>query len=50
MTTEYTDFDEATAALHAEVALGTQTVTFKAYQRPADLAWVWAVTSDPTAG
>lgn len=48
MTTEYTNFDEATAALHAEVALGTQTVTIKCYQRPMDLAWVWAVTTIPT--
>ena len=48
MTTEYTSFEEATAALGVEVARGTQNVSIKAYQRPSDLVWVWAVTSVAT--
>jgi ABC-type iron transport system FetAB ATPase subunit len=47
-TTDYTDFTEATAALHAAMAEGVNDVALKTYQRPDDLAWVWAVSVAPT--
>ncbi len=47
-TTEYIDFAEATAALHAAMAQGTNDVSMRTYQRPEDLKWVWAVTVSPS--